>query len=68
MMKSLTLAYGWQTKLALLAKQVWCLVHSDGSLAFKVPKAKYFLNYAILDAILGCQSSLPGGAFIGLFG
>ena len=39
----------------LLAKQVWQLINSKGSIAFKVLKTKYFPNCANLEAKLGHQ-------------
>ena len=35
---------------ALPAKQTWCLLHEQGSLFYKVFKAKYFLNSSIMEA------------------
>ena len=36
--------------LAMLAKQAWCLIHKNGSLFYRVYKARYFLNTSFLDS------------------
>ena len=38
--------------IAFLAKQLWRLIHNSTCLAFQILKARYFLDYAILDATL----------------
>ena len=36
--------------LALLGKQVWCLVHNTDSMFDKVFKVRFFPNYSVLDS------------------
>ena len=36
--------------LALLGKQVWCLVHNTDSMFYKVFKARFFPNYSVLNS------------------
>ena len=43
--------------LAMLAKQAWCLIHNNGSLFYRVYKARYFPNTSFLDAELGNNPS-----------
>ena len=39
--------------LALLAKQVWRLIHNTHSLFYRVYKARYFPNCSFMDVVLG---------------
>jgi len=43
--------------IALLAKQIWRLIHAKHSLAFKILKARYLPHCAILEAGLGNRPS-----------
>ena len=43
--------------LAMLAKQAWCLIHNNGSLFFRVYKARYLPNTSFLEAELGTNPS-----------
>ena len=43
--------------LALLAKQVWRLIHNTHSLFYRVYKARYFPNCSFMDAGLGNNPS-----------
>ena len=40
--------------LAILAKQVWRLIHGTHSLFYRVYKARYFPTYSFMEAELGC--------------
>ncbi|KAJ8430038.1 LOW QUALITY PROTEIN: hypothetical protein Cgig2_014198 [Carnegiea gigantea] len=53
--------------MALLAKRVWRLIYSDGSLVFRVLKARYFPNYAILESKLGFSPSYTWRSIHGVF-
>ena len=43
--------------LAMLTKQAWRLIHNNGSLFYRVYKARYFPNTSFLDAELGNNPS-----------
>ena len=43
--------------LAMLSKQAWRLIHNNGSLFYRVYKARYFPNTSFLDAELGNNPS-----------
>ena len=42
----------------MLTKQAWCLINNNGSLFYRVYKARYFLNTSFLDFELGNNPSL----------
>lgn len=42
---------------ALLAKQIWSIIHNPNSLMAKVLKAKYFRNHDIMEVKMGTQAS-----------
>ena len=43
--------------LAMLAKQAWRLIHNNGSLVYRVYRARYFPNTSFLEAELGNNHS-----------
>jgi hypothetical protein len=50
---------------ALLAKQVWRLMHNKTSLFYKVFQAKYFLHCSVLDAKLSARGSFAWKRIMG---
>ena len=51
--------------LALLAKQVWRLIHQNHSLFFRVYKARYFPNCSFMEAELGNNQSYVWQSLLG---
>lgn len=49
--------------LALLAKQVWRMLHSPNSLSSRICRAKYFLNLTLTFAVLVLDFLLFGKVF-----